>query len=134
MGTGGPFPGAKARPGHDADHSPHLVPWSRMSRSYFFMPLSLLPARYTTSSCLYHFSQPATRLLHAFITSPSALRDFFMPLLLLPARYTTSSCLYYFSQRATRRPHAFITSPSALHDFCMPLSLLSACYTTSLRP
>jgi hypothetical protein len=21
-GTGGPFPGAKARPGHDADHSP----------------------------------------------------------------------------------------------------------------
>jgi hypothetical protein len=22
MGTGGPFPGAKARPGHDADHSP----------------------------------------------------------------------------------------------------------------
>jgi hypothetical protein len=22
MGTGGPFPGGKARPGHDADHSP----------------------------------------------------------------------------------------------------------------
>jgi hypothetical protein len=22
MGTGGPFPGAKARPGHDADNSP----------------------------------------------------------------------------------------------------------------
>jgi hypothetical protein len=22
MGAGGPFPGAKARPGHDADHSP----------------------------------------------------------------------------------------------------------------
>jgi hypothetical protein len=22
MGTGGPFPGAKARPGRDADHSP----------------------------------------------------------------------------------------------------------------
>jgi hypothetical protein len=34
MGTGGPFPGAKARPGRDADHSPHLVPRSRMSRSY----------------------------------------------------------------------------------------------------
>jgi hypothetical protein len=28
MGTGGPFPGTKARPGHDADHSPHLVPRS----------------------------------------------------------------------------------------------------------
>jgi hypothetical protein len=34
MGTGGPFPGAKARPGRDADHSPHLVPRSSMSRSY----------------------------------------------------------------------------------------------------
>jgi hypothetical protein len=26
MGTGGPFPGGKERPGRDADHSPHLVP------------------------------------------------------------------------------------------------------------
>jgi hypothetical protein len=28
MGTAGPFPGGKARPGRDADHSPHLVPRS----------------------------------------------------------------------------------------------------------
>jgi hypothetical protein len=28
MGTGGPFPGAKARPGRDADHLPRLVPRS----------------------------------------------------------------------------------------------------------
>jgi hypothetical protein len=28
MGTGGPFPRGKARPGRDADHSPHLVPRS----------------------------------------------------------------------------------------------------------
>jgi hypothetical protein len=28
MGTGGPFPGGKARPGRDADHSSHLVPRS----------------------------------------------------------------------------------------------------------
>jgi hypothetical protein len=28
MGTGGPFPGGKARPGRDADHSPSLVPRS----------------------------------------------------------------------------------------------------------
>jgi hypothetical protein len=35
MGTGGPFPWAKARPGRDIDHSPPpLVPRSRMSRSY----------------------------------------------------------------------------------------------------
>jgi hypothetical protein len=33
MGTGGPFPGDKARPGRDADHSSHLVTRSRMSRS-----------------------------------------------------------------------------------------------------
>jgi hypothetical protein len=35
MGTGGPFPGGEAWPGHDADHSPHLVP---MSRSYTSSP------------------------------------------------------------------------------------------------
>jgi hypothetical protein len=34
MGTGGSFPRGKARPGRDADHSPYLVPRSRMSRSY----------------------------------------------------------------------------------------------------
>jgi hypothetical protein len=28
MGTGGTFPGVKARPGRDADHSLHLVPRS----------------------------------------------------------------------------------------------------------
>jgi hypothetical protein len=38
MGTGGPFPGAKARPGRDADHSPHLVPRSGMSTSYTSSP------------------------------------------------------------------------------------------------
>jgi hypothetical protein len=38
MGTGRPFPGAKARPWCDADHSPLLVPRSRMSRSYFSSP------------------------------------------------------------------------------------------------
>jgi hypothetical protein len=38
MGTEGPFPGVKARPGHDADHSPPLVSRSRMSRSYTSSP------------------------------------------------------------------------------------------------
>jgi hypothetical protein len=36
MSKGGPFPGDKTRPGCDADYSPHLVPRSRMSRSYTF--------------------------------------------------------------------------------------------------
>jgi hypothetical protein len=34
MGTGGPFPGGKARPERDADCSPQLVPRSWMSWSY----------------------------------------------------------------------------------------------------
>jgi hypothetical protein len=34
MGTGGTFSGDKARTGRDSDLSPHLLPRSRMSRSY----------------------------------------------------------------------------------------------------
>jgi hypothetical protein len=34
VGTGNPFRGAKDRQGRDTDHSSHLVPCSRMSRSY----------------------------------------------------------------------------------------------------
>jgi hypothetical protein len=39
MGTGGPFPGGKAWPERDSDHSPHLMLRSRMSRSFFPLPL-----------------------------------------------------------------------------------------------
>jgi hypothetical protein len=38
----GSFPGGKTRPGRDADHSPHLVPRLRMSRSYISSPLLFL--------------------------------------------------------------------------------------------
>jgi hypothetical protein len=55
MGTGGPFPGGKAQPGHDADHSPlssaefkneqelyllspHAPPW-RVAGSLYLLPL-----------------------------------------------------------------------------------------------
>jgi hypothetical protein len=40
VGTGGPFPRAKVRPWRDPDHSTHLVPSSRMSRSYTSSPPS----------------------------------------------------------------------------------------------
>jgi hypothetical protein len=40
MGTGGPFSGATRWKARDADHSPLLVPRSRMSSSYIFSPLS----------------------------------------------------------------------------------------------
>jgi hypothetical protein len=42
MGTGGPIPGAEARPGRDADHLPLLVSRSRMSRSYTSSPTKRL--------------------------------------------------------------------------------------------
>jgi hypothetical protein len=38
MGTGGQFPGAKARPGRDADHSSHLVPRLWMRKNYTSSP------------------------------------------------------------------------------------------------
>jgi hypothetical protein len=38
VGTGGPFPGSKARPGRDADHSLHLVSRSRLSKSHTSSP------------------------------------------------------------------------------------------------
>jgi len=38
MGNRGPLPRGKARPGRDADHSPHIVQRSIMSRSYTSSP------------------------------------------------------------------------------------------------
>jgi hypothetical protein len=38
MGTGGPFPGAKRGRGVTLTTHPHLVPRSRMGRSYIFSP------------------------------------------------------------------------------------------------
>jgi hypothetical protein len=43
MGTWGPFPACKAQLGREADHSPHLVPRSWMSRSYTSSPPPALP-------------------------------------------------------------------------------------------
>jgi hypothetical protein len=40
IGTGGRFPGGKAWPGCDDDHSPQLVTRSRMSRGYTFSTLT----------------------------------------------------------------------------------------------
>jgi hypothetical protein len=38
MGSGGSFFRGKVRPGSEADHSLHLVPWSQMSRDYTTSP------------------------------------------------------------------------------------------------
>jgi hypothetical protein len=67
MGTGGSFPGGKARPRRDADHSPpssaevkneyelyllspHVPPWHVAGQLYFFF-LLLLAMGYFYSSC-----------------------------------------------------------------------------------
>jgi hypothetical protein len=59
MGTGGPFPGGKARPGRDADHSPpssaevknelelsllspQAPPWRVVGLVYFLMSFSVM--------------------------------------------------------------------------------------------
>jgi hypothetical protein len=47
VGTWGSFPGGKARPGRDADHSPHLLPRSEMSRSYTSSPPKRLRVVFT---------------------------------------------------------------------------------------
>jgi hypothetical protein len=54
MGTVGPFPGGKTRPGVTLNTHPHLVPRSRMSRSYTFSPLYRLHAGSRTA-LLYPF-------------------------------------------------------------------------------
>jgi hypothetical protein len=55
MGTGSPFPGGKTRPGRDADHLLHLMPRSRMSRSYPSSPTKRLRGVYWNNfSCSFN--------------------------------------------------------------------------------
>jgi hypothetical protein len=53
MGTGYPLPGCKTRPGRDADHAPHLVQRSRMSRSYISSLLCRLHGSSGIASALF---------------------------------------------------------------------------------
>jgi hypothetical protein len=66
MGTRGPFPGGKARPGRDADHSSHLVPSRELSsvwcESMFIWqrsldPCVLWPGR-ELNECIYWIYPP----------------------------------------------------------------------------
>jgi hypothetical protein len=51
MGTGGPFPGAKRGRGVTLTTHPHLLPRSRMSRSYTSSPSSATMACSGTALC-----------------------------------------------------------------------------------
>jgi hypothetical protein len=77
MGTGYPLPGGKTRPGRDADHAPHLVQRSRMSRSYISSLLCRLHGSNGIVSALFiwlvdvivfplfrYLPPPAGRVLH----------------------------------------------------------------------
>jgi hypothetical protein len=69
-GTGG-----KMRPRHDTDHSPHLVPRSRMSRSYNSSPLW----------CLHCVEDSITFTLH--------LQDIFISCVILSFYSLPNSCI-----------------------------------------
>jgi len=45
------FPGGKERPGHDADPSPLLVPWSRNIRAIYLLPLLTVRPVQRLSAC-----------------------------------------------------------------------------------
>jgi hypothetical protein len=66
MGNGGPFPGGKARPGRDANHSPHLVLRSRMSRSCTSPP-----------HCRLHGGSGSFTFTFAFLVSNSTINTLF---------------------------------------------------------
>jgi hypothetical protein len=63
MGTEVPFTGDKAQPGRDAYHSPHLVPGSRMSRSYTSSPPS--DSKACSGTALLYFKQISRPIRHA---------------------------------------------------------------------
>jgi hypothetical protein len=63
MRTEGPLPGAKARQGRDADHSPPSVPRSRMSGIYTPLPPIALVACSGTALAFYHSRIPSSVFL-----------------------------------------------------------------------
>jgi hypothetical protein len=74
MGTGGPFPGGKARPGRDADHSP--TPSAEVVNEKELYLLSLQAPPWRVVGLLYFFffgllhSGFPTKILYAFLISP----------------------------------------------------------------
>jgi hypothetical protein len=56
MGTVGFIPRGKARAGHDADHSLHLVPRFWMSRSYTSSPLGTCIAQRDSFALIYQYN------------------------------------------------------------------------------
>jgi hypothetical protein len=94
MGTGGLLLGVKARWERDADHSLHLVPRSRMSRSYTSSPPSsskLLQAPPSSSKLLQDFYDFFVSNMRA--TYPADLTSFgLINILMFTVQYSLWSC------------------------------------------
>jgi hypothetical protein len=85
MGTGGPFPGGKARPGREADHSTHLVPRS-MSRSYTpWRVVALLDFAFTSAFtfillfALFSYFIKCLSSFTSYVQVPSFISSFLHP-------------------------------------------------------
>jgi hypothetical protein len=78
-GTGGPFPGHKARAGRDADHLPHLLPRPFMSRSYTSSPPPQTPPWRVAGLLYFTFFTlhgHITRILEIIIINESSSQFF----------------------------------------------------------
>jgi hypothetical protein len=77
MGTGGPFPGAKARPARDVDHSPHQCRDQEWARAISPLPPSAsiacsgtaLTFCYLCDVCIKSFKVKCVYHIHEFFTS-----------------------------------------------------------------
>jgi hypothetical protein len=90
MGTGGSFPGGKARPGRDADLSPHLVPRSRMSRNYIPLPPSAIMACSVTTLLFFCYLDNHHRYENylSFFDTVDQHQDYRQPSGMLKSTYT----------------------------------------------
>jgi hypothetical protein len=91
-GYRGSFPWGKARPGRDADHSSHVVPRSRMSRSYIASPPQAPPWCVAELLCFFFLPDFMSEvfLLHAAFT-PWYITSCYSGIRLLRFRKTTGN-------------------------------------------
>jgi hypothetical protein len=98
MASGVPFPGGKARPGRDADHSPHLLPRSRMSTSY---TLSLGACMAVAGQSCFSFSMCKTQPVRHLVFTWRLVTHFSPLAVLRPTHYQET-----WTVKAVQRCHS----------------------------
>jgi hypothetical protein len=128
MGTGVSFPGGKAWPRSVADQSPHLMPRSRMSRSYISssdfnggMPLCRRGQLTSTEAYLYAEEGSWLQRRHAFMQKRAGDFNGGMPLCRRGQMTSTEACLYAEEGRWLQRRHAFMQKRADDFNGGMPL-------------